>query len=177
MSCSRLDCSSVLTTMLRITLVVRLTRHSWNVACNTRCLQGFEEVRGRVLQCNYYVMKGWCRSSTGNGRRDSEFNLSTHVTYVRSYRAKFLQPFASARLCDDCKFWFSLGIVCDLFARDSIVKNNKYEEKCGNGTRDVNEKKFRQVSIGKEYLFNSESMITQTSLNCLIFYNKNFVCS
>lgn len=32
--------------------VARSTRHSWNVACNTRCLQGSEEIRGRVLQCN-----------------------------------------------------------------------------------------------------------------------------
>ena len=131
---SRLDCSSVRATMLRITLVGRLTWYSWNAACNTRCLQGFEEVRGRVLQCNYYVMKGWCRSSYGE--RQPRLRIqSKYVIYVRSYRAKFLQPFASARFYDDHKFdLFSLGIDCDLSARDLIVKNNKYEEKYGNGT-------------------------------------------
>ena len=131
MSCSRLDCSSVLATMLRITLVVRLTRHSWNVACNTRCLQGFEEVRGRVLQCNYYVMKGWC-SSTGNDSHDSEFNLSTYVTYVTWVRTaqnfcNHLPRYDSATIANFDFHWGSS--LCDLFARDSSVKNNKYEGK------------------------------------------------
>lgn len=85
--------------VLRTTLVARLTRHSWNVACNTRCLQGSEEVRGRVLQCNYYVMEGWCCLNTENGSQHSAFNLSMYVLkYVRPRRAKFLQPVASTQL-------------------------------------------------------------------------------
>lgn len=113
------------------TLLVRLLRHSRNVACNTACLQGSEEVRERVLQCNALRNRkhAACRVVSfgyGNGW-DSGFNLHRRVNSPRENST--LESLASSRRNTSrlqISFIF-LGIACWTFTRGSITKTFSIE--------------------------------------------------
>lgn len=105
------------------TLVLRLTRHSWNVACNTRCLQGSEEVRERVLQCNYCVTKGRRRLYAAGA---VELGIQSTSTRLPREISSATCSNAALRIQRDCKFrLLSLVIARDRLARGAIAESRK----------------------------------------------------